>query len=198
MSFSFFTWLHNEVVALRAAVARLESHTGAPESKPADKPVDAVPPVVEPVQPAPQPAPQPTTGTDNWLTREMAAQAGPQTPPAPVAPADPDWYDGMPYKTGRIVCPFWWWSGGGFVRAQDNCEIHFVCDPGYTANRDLMVNQGSIPQAPSVTVESSAGTVTKDLGAPAAQHCGIVAPIDGEIVVKLTQSGGCVVMLGMT
>lgn len=38
MNFAFFQWVHDELAALRAAVARLEGHTGSPESKPAPKP----------------------------------------------------------------------------------------------------------------------------------------------------------------
>lgn len=60
MNFNFFKWVHDEVTALRAAVARLETHTSSPESKPvpkpADLPADFGPPPVSGNAPAPQPA----------------------------------------------------------------------------------------------------------------------------------------------
>lgn len=60
MNFNFFKWLHDEVTALRAAVARLETHTSSPESKPvpkpADLPADFGPPPVSGNAPPPRPA----------------------------------------------------------------------------------------------------------------------------------------------
>lgn len=210
MSFSissFITWVHDELVALRAAVARLESHTGSPESKPAVKPDDTTPSATTALPTTPTATPLPaqtfvpgtTVPSNSLLDAYMqsggnGAQAAAQ--PAQPAPADdPDWNAGMGYKTGLISCPYWWWSGGGFVRAQGDCEIHFVCD--VAERRDIVVNQGSIPQAPRVTVESAAGTVTLSLAAPSAQHAGVVNSVNGEIVVKLSgqDGGGCVVNL---
>jgi hypothetical protein len=50
MTFDIFKWFHDEITALRAAIARLEGHTAAPESVPVPKPAE----VVKAFTPAPE------------------------------------------------------------------------------------------------------------------------------------------------
>jgi hypothetical protein len=85
MNFAFFKWLHDELVALRAAVARLESHTGAPESVPAVKPD------VTPADFGPPPIPKPTApvAPDNGpsVTDLLFGKPDPNAPKPDPAPA---------------------------------------------------------------------------------------------------------------
>lgn len=85
MNFNFFKWVHDELVALRAAVARLETHTSSPESKPVPKPAD-LPAEFGPPAPV-QPAQDPQALANSLYLQsnpQRADTAGGETP-APVA-----------------------------------------------------------------------------------------------------------------
>lgn len=186
-------WIQKLESLFAELLDHFKSHPAATTQAPAPVvPVEVVaapvPPPVVPVVPQPINPGAPANTTDPTAPGfVMPANVAP-----PAAPAEPEseWNANMPYKSGTMTVPEAWWTGGGFVRALNDCEIHFQ---GGSGLYDIVVNQGSIPQAPSVKVSTVAGDFSFDLGSPSAQHAGTVEA--GDIVVKLSQTGGCVVNL---
>lgn len=199
MSFNLLQFLEDEEKKLLASVMELfasfKSHPDVQAVTVASAEAPAV--VPEAAVAAPPSVAPPASVTQSTDAAAPGFVPPPQAPTAPVVEptVDPDWNSNMGYKTGLIMVPARWGEAGNFVRAENECEIHFAVTS--TQPRKVEVGQGSIPQAPSVTVETQAGTFNIDLGAPSDQSAGVVTPVNGEIVVKLTnQVGGCVVKLG--